>query len=201
METMTKFDTMAIKTADTFEQEFGSAISSVIQGTSSMKDALGNMFANMSKMFADMVAQMIAKWATLQLVKGLGSMFGGGALPVAGAANGAVWSGFQPFSANAIKPFANGGVVKGPTLGLVGEGRYNEAVVPLPDGKKIPVEMGKNAGGNVSSSVVVNISNDGGSESSTKGSQGNQLAKGIEGAVKDVIMREMRPGGMIASRK
>lgn len=200
METMTKFDTMAIKTADTFEQEFGSAISSVIQGTSSMKDALGNMFANMSKMFADMVAQMIAKWATLQLVKGLGSMFGVGAVP--GAANGAVWAGgFQPFSANAIKPFANGGIVKGPTLGLVGEGRYNEAVVPLPDGKKIPVEMGKNAGGNVSSSVVVNINNSGGSESSTSGSQGNQLAKGIEGAVKDVIMREMRPGGMIASRK
>ena len=200
METMTKFDTMAIKTADTFEQEFGSAISSVIQGTSSMKDALGNMFANMSKMFADMVAQMIAKWATLQLVKGLGSMFGVGAVP--GAANGAVWAGgFQPFSANAIKPFANGGIVKGPTLGLVGEGRYNEAVVPLPDGKKIPVEMGKNAGGNVSSSVVVNINNSGGSDSSTSGSQGNQLAKGIEGAVKDVIMREMRPGGMIASRK
>ena len=202
METMTKFDTMAIKTADTFEQEFGSAISSVIQGTSSMKDALGNMFANMSKMFADMVAQMIAKWATLQLIKGLGSMFGGGAPAVAGAANGAVWSGgFQPFSANAIKPFANGGIVKGPTLGLVGEGKYNEAVVPLPDGKKIPVEMGKNAGGNVSSSVVVNINNSGGSDSSTSGSQGNQLAKGIEGAVKDVIMREMRPGGMIASRK
>ena len=200
METMTKFDTMAIQTADTFEQEFGSAISSVIQGTSSMKDALGNMFANMSKMFADMVAQMIAKWATLQLVKGLGSMFGVSAVP--GAANGAVWAGgFQPFSANAIKPFANGGIVKGPTLGLVGEGRYNEAVVPLPDGKKIPVEMGKNAGGNVSSSVVVNINNSGGSESSTSGSQGNQLAKGIEGAVKDVIMREMRPGGMIASRK
>ena len=40
---------------------------------------------------------------------------------------------------------------------------------------------------------------DGGSESSTSGSQGNQLAKGIEGAVKDVIMREMRPGGMIAN--
>ena len=198
METMTKFDTMAIKTADTFEQEFGSAISSVIQGTSSMKDALGNMFANMSKMFADMVAQMIAKWATLQLVKGLGSMFGASAVP--GAANGAVWAGgFQPFSANAIKPFANGGIVKGPTLGLVGEGRYNEAVVPLPDGKKIPVEMGKDAGGNVSSSVVVNINNSGGSDSSTSGSQGNQLAKGIEGAVKDVIMREMRPGGMIAN--
>jgi hypothetical protein len=38
-------------------------------------------------------------------------------------------------------PFANGGVVTRPTLGLVGEGRYNEAVVPLPDGSRIPVDL------------------------------------------------------------
>lgn len=41
-----------------------------------------------------------------------------------------------------FRAFANGGVVGGPTLGLVGEGRYNEAVVPLPDGKSIPVQLG-----------------------------------------------------------
>jgi len=40
-----------------------------------------------------------------------------------------------------IRKFANGGIVNGPTLGLVGEGRYNEAIVPLPDGKSIPVQM------------------------------------------------------------
>ena len=28
-----------------------------------------------------------------------------------------------------------------PTLGLVGEGRYNEAIIPLPDGKSVPVQM------------------------------------------------------------
>jgi len=32
-------------------------------------------------------------------------------------------------------------VVNGPTLGLVGEGKYNEAIVPLPDGRAIPVQM------------------------------------------------------------
>jgi hypothetical protein len=54
------------------------------------------------------------------------------------AANGAVWEGgFAPFQA-----FAKGGVVSGPTLGLVGEGKYNEAIVPLPDGKSIPVQLG-----------------------------------------------------------
>lgn len=41
-----------------------------------------------------------------------------------------------------VKGYANGGpVVKSPHVALIGEGRYNEAVVPLPDGKSIPVEM------------------------------------------------------------
>ena len=50
------------------------------------------------------------------------------------AANGAVWKG-------GFTAFANGGMVNGPTLGLVGEGKYNEAIVPLPDGRSIPVQM------------------------------------------------------------
>ena len=67
-----------------------------------------------------------------------------------------------------IQPFAQGGVVKGPTLGLVGEGRHNEAIVPLPNGKSIPVEMGKGMGGDVNSSVVVNINNGGGASRQPK---------------------------------
>jgi hypothetical protein len=56
-----------------------------------------------------------------------------------------------------FRAFADGGMVSGPTLGLVGEGRYNEAVVPLPNGRAIPVQingersardlMGRNAPG------------------------------------------------------
>jgi hypothetical protein len=41
-----------------------------------------------------------------------------------------------------FRAFANGGTVSGPTLGLIGEGKYNEAVVPLPDGRSIPVQLG-----------------------------------------------------------
>jgi tape measure domain-containing protein len=192
---------MAVQAASGIEGHLSGAFSSIITGASSFRDAMGNLFSNVSKMFADMVAQMLAKWAMMQFMNALfpGAGATQSASPLASiigqtAANGAVWQG-------GFTPFANGGIVKGPTLGLVGEGRYNEAVVPLPDGKKIPVEMGKGMGGGVNSSVVVNINNDGSSDSTTKGSQGNQLAKGIEGAVKDVIMREMRPGGMIASRR
>jgi hypothetical protein len=53
---------------------------------------------------------------------------------IGGHANGGVLQG-------GWTPFANGGVVTRPTLGLVGEGRYNEAVVPLPDGSRIPVDL------------------------------------------------------------
>ena len=68
---------------------------------------------------------------------------GAGALSPAGMysgikfANGGIASGgFAPF-----KAFASGGMVAGPTLGLVGEGKYNEAIVPLPDGRSIPVQL------------------------------------------------------------
>jgi tape measure domain-containing protein len=63
-------------------------------------------------------------------IGGFGKLFG---------ANGGVAAGgWKPFPVSA---FANGGVVNGPTLGLVGEGKYNEAIVPLPDGRSIPVKM------------------------------------------------------------
>ncbi len=59
----------------------------------------------------------------------------GGFMNLGKAANGAVWKG-------GFTAFANGGTVTGPTLGLIGEGKYNEAIVPLPDGKSIPVQLG-----------------------------------------------------------
>jgi tape measure domain-containing protein len=75
----------------------------------------------------------------------LGSLFGGGA----GAAGGFAASGplasvgtVGGLSSGFTMPrFANGGIVNGPTLGLVGEGKYNEAIVPLPDGRSIPVKV------------------------------------------------------------
>tara|TARA_B110000858_G_scaffold58337_1_gene67945 strand:- start:7572 stop:9992 length:2421 start_codon:yes stop_codon:yes gene_type:complete len=37
--------------------------------------------------------------------------------------------------------FEDGGVIKQPTLSMIGEGASNEAVVPLPNGRNIPVDM------------------------------------------------------------
>jgi hypothetical protein len=86
----------------------------------------------------------IKKGGASNILGGIGSIMvsiGGamsgimGMIPKGGkAANGAVWTG-------GFQAFANGGTVSGPTLGLIGEGKYNEAIVPLPDGRSIPVQM------------------------------------------------------------
>jgi hypothetical protein len=40
---------------------------------------------------------------------------------------------------------------------MVGEGQYNEAIVPLPDGKSIPVQMGGGGGGGVGNGEVISL--------------------------------------------
>jgi tape measure domain-containing protein len=104
------------------------------------------------------------------------------------------------FGAFSFTGFANGGIVKGPTLGLVGEGRYNEAIVPLPDGRSIPVDLGNAAGNQIVSNITVNVSN-GQAQSNANGSNSSELGRKLEGAVKQVIVGELRPGGLLAGRR
>ncbi|MFZ9998912.1 MAG: hypothetical protein ACO3G3_06015, partial [Candidatus Nanopelagicaceae bacterium] len=87
-----------------------------------------------------------------------------------------------------------------PTLGLVGEGRFNEAVVPLPDGRRIPVDLGGNTGNNISTNIVVNVNN-GQASSQVNGSNGQAFGRELEGAVRSVILKESRPGGIIYSQR
>jgi tape measure domain-containing protein len=124
-----------------------------------------------------------------------GSAFGAGGVPsFAGAFSGA---GFNAASFSGLELFANGGMVTGPTLGVLGEGRFNEAVVPLPDGRSIPVELGGGAG-NIQSSIVINIDGNGRTSTDSSGSNASDFGRKIEGAVKQVIVNELRPGGVLA---
>lgn len=185
------FEGMAVSVADGIASEFGAAFSGILQGTTSLSEGLGTAFSNIGKMFADMVMQMLAKWAMLQVMKGL----------FPGMAEGGVVSASGGGGLPSLVPgFATGGIVKGPTMAMVGEGRFNEAIVPLPNGKSIPVEMGGGAGNNIATNITVNVNN-GQASSRISGSQGNDLARNLEGAVKQVIMREMQPGGMIGTKR
>jgi tape measure domain-containing protein len=209
--------------ASSIGDAFGTAFKGIITGTSSVREAFAGMFQSIADSFADMVAQMISEWLKTQLLQGFQSLFGpalgalgggfsGGAAGFGGGFNAGIapLSGASNFSsafkfanggiaAGGFRAFANGGVVTGPTLGLVGEGRYNEAVIPLPDGKSVPVDLGGGAGSQITSNIVVNVSSDG--KTSSSGADSVGLGRKIEGAVKQVIVEELRPGGVLAGRR
>jgi hypothetical protein len=189
--------------AQSIGDSFGKAFKGVITGASSIQEALAGAFRSIADSFADMVSQMISQWMRGQVIGLFQNL-----LPGFGASGGGLGSAASNLAQYAPIPsvvpgFANGGVVTGPTLGLVGEGRYNEAIVPLPNGKSIPVDLGGAAGGNaapISTNIVVNVKN-GQAESQMTGNQGNQLARELEGAVRQVILKETRPGGLIPSSR
>jgi len=166
----------------------GNAFKQLIMGSASLREVLAGVFQGIAESFADMAAQMISEWLFLELVTGIGKMFNFG-VPVIGAANGAVFQG-------GFQAFANGGIVTGPTLGLVGEGRYNEAVVPLPDGKSIPVDFGGAVGGQAVNNIVVHVDAKG---SSVEGNEqeGRQLGRVVAAAVQQEIVKQKRPGGLL----
>ena len=191
-------------TASNMSESLTGAFKNIVTGSMTLQEGLATSFRSIGDFFADMVTKMIADYLKLLMIEGLKnifSMFGpklpGAAAPTppmlgpAFAKGGIAFGGFTAF--------AEGGVVTGPTLGLVGEGRYNEAVIPLPDGKSVPVQL---AGGTegatapINTNIVVNVKN-GQSDSQVTGNQGNQLGREIEGAVRQVILKEIRPGGII----
>jgi tape measure domain-containing protein len=200
---------------------FGDAFKGLVSGASSARETMANFFQSISNVFTDMLARIIAEWAKIQLIQGLsgflpglgsfagGAGFGGPVLLPTGADIGAgggilqnaQGQGFGTLGPNfGFRQFATGGIVKGPTLGLVGEGRFNEAVVPLPDGKSIPVELGKDGGNQIISNITITI-NDGKAQSSSSGGGSSEFGKRMESAVKQVIVNELRPGGVLSGRR
>ena len=69
-------------------------------------------------------------------------------------ANGGVMT---PNGALPLNTYATGGIATGPQVAVYGEGRKNEAYVPLPDNRTIPVTL---TGGGGAAPVIVNIIED-----------------------------------------
>ena len=114
--------------------------------------------------FGDALANVIYTRAATSLAEamsGAASSAGGGVLDAVASffsfANGGVMSSKGQIPMNA---YATGGVATGPQLALFGEGRMNEAFVPLPDGKRIPVSLSGGEGGiTVNQPIVINAPN------------------------------------------
>jgi hypothetical protein len=100
-----------------------------------------------------------------------------------------------------FRAFASGGTVTKATLGLVGEGKYNEAVVPLPDGKSIPV-MG--ATGSTENNITVNVTlnsngdKDQGDTTSDGGESMKNLGHQLSQIVQAELIEQQRHGGLLS---
>jgi tape measure domain-containing protein len=209
---------MLVGAANAIGDAFGNAFKGIMDGSMTAQQAFASLFQNVANYFTDMVAQMIAEWLKAQLIKGFmniismvipgfGGGGGGGGLESLNMADMDKYSSIRMFeyanggvAQGGFRAFASGGIVTGPTLGLVGEGRYNEAVIPLPDGKSVPVDLGgAGIGGNqITSNIVVNVSSDGQSQSQQSGNGAADFGRKLETAVKQVIISEMRPGGTLS---
>jgi tape measure domain-containing protein len=223
LDQLTNTGYQVVQAANAIGDAFGTAFKGVITGSMTAREALAGMFQSVADHFADMVAQMIAEYLKMALIKGIMSIIGiiGGA---AGALGGGLSSGFNAGTSSAIDTgaegwassfatplefanggiatggftaFANGGIVTGPTLGLVGEGKYNEAVIPLPDGKSVPVDLGGSMGGQAVNNIVVNVDAKG-SKVEGDEQEGKQLGRVIAAAVQQELVKQKRPGGLLA---
>ena len=180
--------------AETLGSAFSESFKGIVTGSMSAREALANLFQRTADHFLDMAAQMIAAQIKMQAVNLFMSFFPSSFTPLPGSAPqmkpGAVVTptGFQgQFDGFA----ANGGPVTGGKSYIVGE-RGPELFTPGVSGGITPNHA---LGG---ANVTVNVDASG---SSVEGNadQASQLGKAIGIAVQQELVKQKRPGGLLAS--
>ena len=167
--------------------------------------------AEILKQSARMILQLTIQRVIMQI---LGAIGGGSTNLGDSAANVAKYSVPLPnamgnaFASNNIIPYANGGIVNRPTMfkfarggamatGVMGEAGP-EAIMPLKRGADGKLGVAS-AGG---SGVTVNVSVDAkGTQVQGDPGQGAQLGRVIAGAVQQELIKQQRPGGLLAGAK
>ena len=177
----------------------------------SVKEAFASMAQSILKMIAKMIAEMIA----FRIVSSfLGAFFPtSAAFTSAGGISASGVAGGMPEPVNPLidpsgrtggifKPmgYAAGGIARGRDAGYPAILHGTEAVVPLPNGNAIPVEM---RGNNQSNNVVVNVNIDGNGNAQQNSAggdsqQGVNLGKAIAAAVQKELQNQKRSGGILS---
>ena len=169
--------------------------------------------AEILKQSARMILQLTIQRVLMQIIGAIG---GGSTNLGDSAANVAQYAPLtnamgNAYAANNIVPYAMGGaftnsVVSKPTLfkfanggttrtGLMGEAGP-EAIMPLKRGAD--GRLGVSGGGSAPVNVTVNVDASGGSKVAGDPGQGAQLGRLVAGAVQAELVRQKRPGGLLA---
>ena len=194
-------------------QQFGDAFADfVATGKANFRELTASILQDLARIFAK-----AALFKALSLIPGVGNFLGlaakngavieGGITPPTTMPDiGAVAANGMAFAKNKIVPYASGGIVNKPTLfqyasggagrfGLMGEAGP-EAIMPLRRGAN--GKLGVEASGGAMGNITVNVDASG---SSVEGdaSQANQLGKALGAAVQQELIKQKRPGGLLAS--
>ena len=94
------------------------------------------------------------------------------------------------------KGYASGGIADGPDSGYNVLMHGREAIVPLPDGDRIPVQLTGKGQGPVNSVINVTVNNEGDTETSAE--ESTALGEAIQMAVTREISEQQRPGGLLS---
>lgn len=204
---------------------FSTSFTNVINGSQTAQQALAGFFQNIANYFLDMASQIIAKMITMAILNTIVGLLpgggGGGAAPSTktnsiqsgsdfGLKGNIISMGGPDFAAKGayfaggVAKFAMGGIVDKPTMfayanggtgrfGLMGEAGP-EAIMPLkrgPDGK-----LGVQASGSIGN-IIVNVDATG-TDSKAEDTDAKQLGQAIGIAVQQELIKQKRPGGLLA---
>ena len=205
--------TLARDWSDTTEQMRQASVGWV----ESFTDGIVDMAMTGKASFADMTKSILADIAKIMVRKQMANLIEAGSNA---AGDSSMWSGMgsslmsmgsSPVSLFAFEKggimssagklpvtyYSKGGVANSPQVSVFGEGRMNEAYVPLPDGKSIPVTM--NDGGKSGNVYNVSISvESSGNESPSQ--VGQKIAESfIRTVAREEIASATRPGNRLNS--
>lgn len=201
---------------DSLTNNITSAFTSIVDGSKSAKRAFADMAINI---IAD-ITQMIIRMTVMRMLMSAFMMIG----PTSGAklagfnanASATISNDFTPVvpgitpstrygglinsSGNKMPGYAVGGIAKGSQGGYPVTLHGTEAVVPLPNGKSIPVEMKKS--GEQTNNVVVNVNMDSNGNASSNmqnqsGMDGGSMGKAVAKAVQEELQNQKRSGGIL----
>ncbi len=130
-------DKVGRRIADATARSLAEAFEDAVIEGKPLKQAVGGLVG-------DLQSQLVGNLTSTLIKNAVGAAAGGdgwfGAIlsSLFGFADGGVMTDLGPAP---LKSYARGGVADRPQLALFGEGRAPEAFVPLPDGRRIPVQM------------------------------------------------------------
>ena len=160
------------------ENHFTKMFEDLATGAATLGEALKKLFQSI---LIDL-AKILAKQAAIKAMSFMFGLENGG---IIGYAKGGV-----------IPRYSKGGIATEPTY-LVGEGRHNEAVVPLPNGRSIPVDM---KGATSTANITVNVSTQGGQTTTSAGAgeRERKLGQMVAAAVQAEMLDQQKPGGILS---